>query len=393
MNVTFNQLGPTLMDKVSLLNTFEQLSDPRIERTKKYPLNEILLLIISAALSGCTGWKSIKDFGDEKLDWLRKFLPYDNGIPVDDTIARLVRRLCPVTFKRCFYEWTQGITQHVNKDIIPIDGKTVRGSHDKDRSQSPIHLVSAWSDSNSVVLGQEKVAEKSNEITAIPKLLELLDIEQCIVTIDSMGCQKAIAEAVIKKKGDYILGLKGNQGTLFEDVKTFFDIAVAGDFDKVNYDYSIDVDKGHGRIEQRECWAIRAKDYKNCFRTLKEWKQLESIIMMKSTRLVKSKTTVEYRYYISSCSTDALYLSQAIRKHWGIESMHWILDITFREDESRIRKGDGPENIAVLRHIALNTMKKYSGIKDSIKSKIRRAMLSDTVRENIMEKVMNILPN
>lgn len=381
------------MNQVSLLQTFEQLDDPRIERTRKYPLNEIILLIISSAISGCTGWKSIKDFGDEKLDWLQRFLPYKNGIPADDTIARIVRRLCPNTFKTCFYEWTQGITEKVNQDIIPIDGKTVRGSHDNNREQSPIHMVSAWSDSNCMVLGQEKVAEKSNENTAIPKLLELLDIENCIVSIDSMGCQKAIVEKIIQKKGDYILGLKGNQGKLYEDVKQFFEMSFDTDFQGVNHDYSIDVDKGHGRLEQRECWVVCPKEYKKCFRTLKDWKKIEAVVMVKSTRIVKSKTTVEFRYYITSCSADAKYLSQAIRKHWGVESMHWILDITFREDQSRIRKGDGPENIAMLRHLTLNTMKKYSGIKDSIASKIRRAMFSDKVREDILKKVMNISPN
>ena len=381
------------MQNASLLNIFEQITDPRVERTKKYPLNEIILLIITAAISGCTGWKSIKDFGDEKVEWLRKFLPYEQGIPADDTIARVVRRLCPKMFKQCFYEWTQAIAKKVNSGIIPIDGKTVRGSHDNDRSQSPIHMVSAWSDHNRLVLGQEKVAEKSNEITAIPKLLELLDIENCIVTIDSMGCQKAIAEKVIEKKGDYIFGLKGNQGSLHEDVKAFFECAIETDFQGVKHDYSSDIDAAHGRIETRECWAVRVNEYKKSFRTLKDWRKIETIVMVRSTREIKSKTTTEIRYYITSCSADANFLNKAIRAHWGIESVHWVLDITFREDESRIRKGDGPENIAMLRHLALNAMKKFTGIKDSVASKIRRAMFSDQIREDVLKQVMNISPN
>lgn len=381
------------MDNVSLLKTFEQLPDPRIERTKKYPLNEIILLIVSASISGCTGWQAIKYFGEEKLTWLRKFLPFEQGIPADDTIARIVRRLCPQTFNKCFFEWTNNICSKVDKDIIPIDGKTSRGSHDNDRTKTPIHVVSAWSDSNNVVLGQEKVDEKSNEITAIPKLLEVLDINGCIVTIDSMGCQKDIAEQVVEKRGDYILGLKGNQGNLHEDVNVFFTAALHTEFMDIEHDYHKETDSGHGRIEERECWVVRPNDYKRCFSTISQWKKLESIIMVRATRHTKSKMTTEIRYYISSCVPDAKFLSKAIRKHWGVESMHWILDVTFGEDRSRIRKGDSAENIAVLRKIALNAMKKFTDIKASVASKIQKAMLSDTFREEVLRKVMGISAN
>lgn len=381
------------MSEVSLLKSFEELEDPRIERTKKYPLNEIILLIVSAAISGCTGWKSIKVFGDEKLNWLRKYLPYENGIPVDDTIARIVRRLCPTTFKTCFYNWTQNISTKVNKDIIPVDGKRVRGSYDNESEQSAIHMVSAWSDSNSVVLGQEKVSDKSNEITAIPKLLDMLDVENCIVSIDSMGCQKSIAEQIIKQKGDYVLGLKGNQGNLHDDVSYFFETAYQSDFINIEHDYACDIDSGHGRIEKRECWTVCPRSYKKCFKNFNDWKKLESIVMIKSTRTTKSKNSTETRFYISSCSADASYLNKVIRKHWGVESMHWILDVTFREDESRIRKGDAPENISMLRHLALNAMKKFTGIKDSIAGKVQRALLSDDFRSNVLKEVMNISVN
>jgi len=269
----------------------------------------------------------------------------------------------------------------------------VRGSHDNDRTIAPIHVVSAWSDSNNVVLGQEKVSEKSNEITAIPKLLEILDINGCIITIDSMGCQKDIASQIVEKKGDYILGLKGNQGNLHEDVDVFFTTALHTDFMDIEHDYHKESDSGHGRIEERECWVVRPNDYKRCFSTLSQWKKLESIIMIRATRHTKSKTTTETRHYISSCVPDAKFLSKAIRKHWGVESMHWILDVTFCEDRSRIRKGDSAENIAVLRKIALNAMKKFTDIKASVASKIQKAILSDTFREEVLRKVMGIAAN
>jgi len=381
------------MADVSILKHFEALPDPRVERTKKYPLEEILLLMISAALSGCTGWKAIKDFGELKLEWLRKYLPYENGIPADDTLARVIRRLCPQVFKSCFFEWTQSISKKTKGDIIAIDGKTVCGSHDLDREQLPIHMVSAWSDANSVVLGQEKVPAKSNEITAIPNLLALLDIKDCIVTIDAMGTQKDIAQQICNKGGDYVLALKGNQGHLLEDTDMFVQDALQTEFLYVEHDYVKDVDYGHGRIETRECWAFRPNDYKKNFRTLSEWKNLETIAIVKATRETKNKRVTETRYYISSCACDAEFLMHASRKHWGIESMHWILDVTFREDASRIRKGDSPENMSILRHIAINTLKKYTSVKDSMPGKIQKAALSDNFREDILKKVLKISTN
>jgi len=290
-------------------------------------------------------------------------------------------------------EWTKSISKHVQGDIIPIDGKTVRGSHDNGREQSPIHMVSAWSDSNSMILGQEKVSSKSNEITAIPNLLALLDIKDCVVTIDAMGTQKEIAQQICIQGGDYILALKGNQGNLLEDTEIFFQDAINSEFWDIEHDYDKDVDYGHGRIEIRECWAFRPKSYKKNFRTLDEWKNLETIVMVKATRETKNSTTTELRYYISSCACDAQYLNNAIRKHWGIESMHWILDVTFREDQSRIRKGDAPENMAILRHLALNILKQYTEIKDSIPGKIQRAALSDNFREDVLSKILKISVN
>ena len=222
---------------VDILANFSELEDPRVERTKVYPLMEIIFLVVSAAISGCEGWKSIKDFGDIKLSWLRQFLPYKSGIPVDDTIARVMRRLDTKQFKTCFINWMQGVATVTNGDVIAIDGKTLRRSYDGNSGKLAIHMVSAWSTANGVVLGQEKTAEKSNEITAIPELLDVLALKGCIVSIDAMGCQKEIAKKIVSKKADYVLALKGNQGNLHADVKTFFADAISNNFINVKHDF------------------------------------------------------------------------------------------------------------------------------------------------------------
>lgn len=216
-----------------LLDHFSTLPDPRIERSKQYPLNEIILLVISATVSGFEGWKQIKDFGEIKLAWLRKFLPYENGIPVDDTIARVMRKLDTKAFQSCFISWMQSVVRATEGDVVANDGKTLRRSHDNASGKSAIHMVSAWSSANGLVLGQEKTAEKSNEITAIPELLSVLELKGCIVSIDAMGCQTAIAEQIIQHKADYVLALKGNQGQLHDEVKEFFTVAQAQNFKNV----------------------------------------------------------------------------------------------------------------------------------------------------------------
>lgn len=216
-----------------LLDHFSTLPDPRIERSKQYPLNEIILLVISATVSGFEGWKQIKDFGEIKLAWLRKFLPYENGIPVDDTIARVMRKLDTKAFQSCFISWMQSVVRATEGDVVAIDDKTLRRSHDNASGKSAIHMVSAWSSANGLVLGQEKTAEKSNEITAIPELLSVLELKGCIVSIDAMGCQTAIAEQIIQHKADYVLALKGNQGQLHDEVKEFFTVAQAQNFKNV----------------------------------------------------------------------------------------------------------------------------------------------------------------
>src|SRR3989344_1549667 len=294
-----------------LLSYFEKLEDPRVDRTKRYPLNEIIFLITSATISGCEGWKSIRDFGVLKLEWLQQFLPYAQGIPVDDTIARVMRKLNTKQFEDCFIDWMQGVAKVTQGDIVAIDGKTLRGSYDTSGEKSAIHMVSAWSSANGVVLGQEKTAEKSNEITAIPELLNKLAIKGCIVTIDAMGCQKAIAEQIIEKKADYLLALKSNQGRLHEDVETFFSIAKKEDFKNIEYCVHEEIDAGHGRIETRRAYAIDVKKYKTQFRTASGWKKLTSVVMVESMREGKDFTTKDRRFYISSCQSSAELLLNA----------------------------------------------------------------------------------
>jgi predicted transposase YbfD/YdcC len=373
------------MMQSDLLSHFKTLEDPRVDRTKRYPLIEIIFLIISATISGCEGWKSIRDFGLLKLDWLRQFLPYENGIPVDDTIARVMRKLNTKQFASCFTSWIQGVTQATKGDVIAIDGKTLRRSHDASSDKSAIHMVSAWSSANGVVLGQEKTAEKSNEITAIPALLNNLAIKGCIISIDAMGCQKDIAEQIIKQKGDYLLALKGNQGNLHEEVKSFLTTAKEVDFKNVEHNFHETIDTGHGRVETRRAYAIDFKKYKKHFPSGNQWKKLTCVVMVETTREAPDFRTQDRRFYISSCEASAELLLNASRKHWGVEnSLHWTLDVTFREDESRIRKEAAPENYAIFRHIALNIIRRNTSIEASVKRKRHMAALNDEVRSTLI---------
>lgn len=378
-----------MQSTAALLEHFGDLDDPRVERTKRYPLIEIIFLAICGTISGCDGWKSIRDFGALKLDWLRKFLPYSEGIPVDDTIARVMRRLDTKQFRDCFVGWMKAVSHTTEGDLIAIDGKTLRGSYNNSSSKAAIHMVSAWSTANSLVLGQEKTAEKSNEITAIPELLEVLALKGCIVSIDAMGCQHAIASKIIDKKADYILALKGNQGLLHQDVRDFFTQALQTDFKDIAHDFHEECDAGHGRIESRRCWVIDPKEQADCFSKLDKWRNLQRIVMIKTMREMKSSTTEDARFYITSCAESAQFFMEAVRKHWQVENaLHWTLDVTFREDASRIRAGASPENYAMIRHIALNIVRSYKKIQASVKRKLHMAALDDNFRSELIKQLI-----
>jgi len=371
----------------SVLKHFSSLPDPRVDRTKRYPLLEIILLIIAGTVSGCEGWKQIKDFGEMKLSWLRQFLPYANGIPVDDTIARVMRKLNTKAFQERFIEWMKAVSTQTDGEVVAIDGKTLRRSFNAKESKAAIHMVSAWSSANGVVLGQEKTAEKSNEITAIPELLSVLELKGCIVTIDAMGCQTQIAEIILKKKADYVLALKGNQGNLYNEVKTFFEIALQDNCFNFPHAYYEEHDAGHGRVEYRQCWVIRPEQ--KWFPSSLKWPGLKSIAIVMSRRESAGNLTQEYRYFISSLDNpNAQKMLNIVRQHWGVENaLHWTLDVTFREDESRIRKEAAPENFAIMRHIALNLIKQDTSIAASVKRKRLMAALNDELRTNIIKQL------
>ena len=344
---------------------FASLSDPRVNRTKKHKLLDIIVIAICAVICGADGWVAVEAFGHAKHDWLATFLQLPYGIPSHDTFGRVFGVLDSKQFERCFFNWISAVSELT--EIVPIDGKQLRRSHDREDGKAAIHLVSAWSSVNGLALGQVEVADKSNEITAFPKLLEVLDISGCIVTIDAMGCQTEVAEKIVQEGGDYVLALKKNQGHLYEDVKLLFDDLQINPTADAYTDCDIDsvqtVEKDHGRIETRQALTLSGAD-------CKDFANLKTVVKVTAERDINDVVSVESRYYISSLDADASKLLDATRTHWGIEnSVHWVLDIAFREDECRIRKANGAHNFAILRRIALNLLKQENSVKLGIHNK------------------------
>lgn len=347
---------------MSLKGFFTDLPDPRIDRTKEHDLIDILMIAIVAVICGADDWNMIEEFGKKKQSWLKSFLDLRNGIPSHDTFNRVFSMIDPQKFSSCFIKWTNSICQLSDGEIISIDGKALKGTAEPSKGKSCIYLVSAWASENKLMLGQQKVAEKSNEITAIPSLLEALVLKDCIITIDAMGCQTSIAEAIIKKEADYILALKANQGLLYQQVQQSFEIEKPDES-------SSELDLGHGRIEKRTCSVI--SDFK-WLDEPEKWIGLQTIIKIESVFEDKNtgKISQDTRFYISSLPPSSEKINKAIRKHWLIEnSLHWCLDVAFEEDNSRIRKGFADQNFALLRRIALNLLKNDTTSKLGIKSK------------------------
>ncbi len=335
--------------ELNFLDNFQSLTDPRSTKNRLYPVSEILLTTLCAVICGAEGWQHVEDYGNSKLDFLRKLLPYKKKIPSDDTFRRFFRAVDPKEFQELFRNWITNMQPKISESVIAIDGKSSRHSFDTDKEM--LHMISAYSTELRVVLAQEKVDDKSNEITAIPKLLSWLDLKNNIVTIDAMGCQVAIANQIVARQGGFIFALKGNQGNLQDDVKTYLTDGKMLQHLKFHSDY----EKGHGRIETRTCWV--AKNVGWLHNRHPQWLSVKSIIRVDSQRETKSKISSESRYFISSLEAPPEKMLQSIRSHWAIEnSLHWVLDMSFGEDRSRIRKQNAPQVMAIFRHIAQNLL-------------------------------------
>jgi len=371
---------PKLPDE-TIESFFEQMEDHR-HHNKLHNLIDIIIIAICGVVSGADTYEQIENFGKTRKKWLSRFLLLPYGIPSHDTFGRIFERMNPKEFQNCFMHWIKFVTEQTKGQVVAIDGKTLRRSHDKSNDKKAIHMVSAWASSNKVVLGQLKTEEKSNEITAIPQLLKLLDISGCIITIDAMGTQKKIAKTIIDNSGDYVLALKDNHKNLHDDVVLFFDEMENMQEDGFTFDEHETIDGDHGRLETRKYTTTSVSGW---LQGKEDWDGLKSIGMVESTRELNGERSYEKRYYISSLESDAEKFGNAVRCHWGIEnSVHWVLDIAFREDESRIRKGSAPENFAAIRHIALNLLRSNKTFNGSIKSKRLNAAMDVKYLEQVM---------
>ncbi len=356
----------------SITEHFSILKDPRVERTKRHSLNDIVVLTVCAVICGADSWVAIEEFGKAKLSWFKTFLDLPSGIPSHDTFGRVFAALDPNEFGRCFATWLSAAAKALTGEIIAIDGKTVRRSFDKAAEAAAIHMVSAWAVKAHVVLGQVKTEAKSNEIKAIPELLKKLELSGCIVTIDAMGCQRAIVEDIVKRNADYVICLKGNQSVMHDEVRQLFDWAARDGYKNLPHDYHETVDKGHGRVETRRCWTTSETDW---FQDRAKWAGLASFAMVESERSVGDETSIERRYFVSSLDGgNAKRLAEAVRGHWGIENeLHWVLDVAFREDDCRVRVGFAAQNLSLVRQLALCLLKREATSKVGVKTKRMKA--------------------
>lgn len=361
-----------------------KVKDPRIGNATRHKFIDILVIAICAVVCGADGWSDVALFGRSKQKWLKTFLELPHGVPSHDTFGRVFGLINPEEFERSFLGWVAEIQRLTQGEVIAIDGKQLRGSLDRYEGQSVINVVSAWATANELVLGQVKVDEKSNEITAIPQLLSVLSISGCIVTIDAMGCQKEIAAAIIDQGADYVLALKENQPSLFEDVQWLFKQVESVQFQALEQDVARSVDKGHGRIEIRRCCTLSGSQLDYLVQK-PHWKGLQTVAMVQSERRVGGKVSREQRYYLSSLGQDAAVMNAAIRTHWAIENgLHWVLDISFAEDDCRIRKDHAPQNMSLLRQIALNLLGQDTSTKVGIKAKRKKAGWDDAYLVKIL---------
>lgn len=368
--------------KISLIKRFDLLEDPRIDRHKLYPLGEILLITLATILTGGESYEDMRIFGLSKLEFLKSFMPFTNGIPSADTFERVLSLLNPQVFGECFMEWTNDLKENI-PEIIAIDGKTLRGSKKPSSALRPLHMVNAWAAHNRLVLGCEAVHEKSNEIDAIPKILDLLTLKGAIVTMDAMGCQKAITNQIVSKEGNYVIALKGNQGSLHQDVQDFFELEAKTEFKEIEVEEHQTIDKGHGRLETRR--YILCNDIAWLKERHPEWSTLQGIGFVYATREIKGIVMEETRYFITSLKKGVSPFAEAVRIHWTIEnSLHWVLDVSFHEDSSRIRFKTATQNLAIIRRAVLNLIQQDPNKKNSKKGKKLMAAWNETYLKSLL---------
>src|SRR5260221_4672108 len=360
------------------IKSFNDLPDPRSERNQDHPLLSVVVVAICGAICGADNWVDIEAYGRAKHEWLSSWLDLPNGIPSHDTFGRVFRFLNPQAFQERFMNWISQVGPVKAGEVIAIDGKQMRGAKDVPSGKEGLYMVSAWAVEAGIVLGQRKVDEKSHEITAIPELLEVLAVEGCVVTIDAMGCQTEIARKIVDQHADYMLAVKGNQGTLSEDIADLFAGFEQAHWQDVSHDYFKTVNKDHARLEIRECWVVSQAEYLTYLRRFPAWQDLHSLVKIVSQRQLNGKATTQTRYFISSLNTSAHRCLAICRDHWQIENnLHWVLDVAFAQDNNRVHKDYAPENWAVLQHIALILVKQENSSRASVKTKRLRAGWDD----------------
>lgn len=366
---------------VAVFTPFEDLTDPRIERTRVHDLFELVVVALCGTIAGADSWADIERFGNDRLTWLRTFLRLEGGIPSHDTFGRVFARLDPAELAACIQRWLDDVGREIGKHIA-IDGKTLRRSFDKAAGRNPLHLVSAWACETRLTLGQVAVDSKSNEITAIPLLLELLDLKDAIVTIDAMGCQKEIAAKILSRGGDYVLALKGNHEKLHDAVNEMFTTALEADVRPAGMSRHVTTQTNRGRQERREYTTLPASRSLPGFA---DWQGLATLVMVLRITQVDGREKGELSYFLSSLPPKVKTLAKVIRQHWSIESqLHWVLDVTFSEDASRIRKQHAPQTSAMLRRLAVSILSADTSIKDTLRGKRYRACLNSNTLERIL---------
>lgn len=367
----------------SFVQYFGKIEDPRRQAGLRFPLVDIFFIAICAIVGGADDWVAIERFGKAKKRWFGLYLPLKHGIPSHDTFGDVFGTLDPEQFATAFIGWMQQIAEV--SGVIALDGKTVRHSFDTKLGKAAIHMVTAWSSSNRLILGQVKVDDKSNEITALPQLLQLLVIKGCLVTIDAMGCQTEIAKQIVEQEGDYLLAVKKNQKYLYEDIAHLFRHATDANFEANGFDQARTVNKGHGRLESRRCRVIADSERLDYLRTRQQWVHLACVVEIEATRQLKKKREREARYYICSRAASAADLLASVRDHWGVENcVHWVLDVVFAEDASRARTGHSQQNLATMRRLALNLLNRETTSSESLKGKRQLAGWDESYLEAVI---------